>query len=172
MEAVIVKSRCSEHPFVHFLAKLLFASCRAPLIKDIMQKGNCIIGVFLKWSLIAPNSFTLILPQHWKLTLYWFLFLQHSDSTVSRIVSTSTPSTFLLPRKHLRAFRQHWPTQMVAGACGKGKTGYSEGLLDGFQRAQLLLFRRAHRRFSSIITDIPHHTVCMSCHTADIYVST
>lgn len=129
------KIKMFRTPFGAFPAKLLFASCGDPLIKDIMQNGNCIIDVFLKWSLIAPNSFTLILPQHWKLTLYWFLFLQHSDSTVSRIVSTSTPSSFLLPRKHLWAFQQHWPTQMVTGACGKRKTGFSEGLLDGFQAA-------------------------------------
>lgn len=74
MKAVIVRSRCSEHPLVHFLAKLLFASCRAPLIKDIKQNWNYIIDVFLKWRRLAPNSFTLILPQHWKLTLCWFLF--------------------------------------------------------------------------------------------------
>lgn len=129
------KIKMFRTPFGAFPAKLLFASCGAPLIKDIVQNGNCIIDVFLKWSLIAPNSVTLILPQHWKLTLYWFLFLQHSDLTVSRIVSTSTPSSLLLPRKHLRAFQSTGQRRWSLLHVGKRKTGYSEGLLDGFQRA-------------------------------------
>lgn len=148
MKAVIVKSRCSEFP-----AKLLFASCGAPLIKDIMQNGNCIIDVFLKWRLITPNSFTSILPQHWKLTLYCFLILQHSDSTVSRIVSTSTPSIFLLPSIYgpSNSTGQHrWSW------CMWEKENWIFGRSPGWISASITpALQQAHRRFSSIFTDVP-----------------
>lgn len=161
------KIKMFRTPFGAFPTKLLFASCGAPLIKDIKQNGNCIIGVFLKWRLIAPNSFTLIMPQHWKWTLDRFLVLQHSDSTVSWIVSTSTPSSFLLPSTPTAPANTdgHWcmwekESWIFWRSPGWMSASTTPALPVGPQEVQI-----------HISWHTPSH-VCMSCHTADIYVST